>query len=315
MHILSGLRTIYQNVLGGEPISGRNFKMVSNKSYSNELIRSILEDGRPAMVSRFGANELAILLNYIGVKKKDKNVLRYLKGQALPWWWQKNIIRQMEENAGFFPNSIDALSGFCQLMLKDLPCIDLLGSWLVEEQYLDSGLKTAKKVMLEDLEPFFCENPWTLGLAGKKVLVIHPFTETIEKQYPLRQKIFSNNLMPDFDLLTIKSIQSVKGQPRNFSSWFDALNYMKQQMDRLEYDVCIIGCGAYGMPLAAHAKRAGKISIHLGGVTQLLFGIIGERWTHYYYWPYGNLFNEYWTRPTKQETPFNAENIEANCYW
>lgn len=34
-------------------------------------------------------------------------------------------------------------------------------------------------------------------------------------------------------------------------------------MDAYDYDVAIIGCGAYGMHLAAHAKRKGKIAIHL----------------------------------------------------
>ena len=44
------------------------------------------------------------------------------------------------------------------------------------------------------------------------------------------------------------------------------------------FDVAIIGCGAYGMPLAAMLKQAGKQAIHLGGATQLLFGIKGKRW-------------------------------------
>lgn len=47
-------------------------------------------------------------------------------------------------------------------------------------------------------------------------------------------------------------------------------------MDKVEYDVCLIGCGAYGFPLAAHAKRTGHKAIHLGGSLQLLFGIAGK---------------------------------------
>ena len=33
---------------------------------------------------------------------------------------------------------------------------------------------------------------------------------------------------------------------------------MKMQMDEEDYDIALIGCGAYGMSLAAHAKRKGK---------------------------------------------------------
>ena len=85
-------------------------------------------------------------------------------------------------------------------------------------------------------------------------------------------------------------------------------------MNNIDFDVAIIGCGAYGFPLAAHAKKLGKIGIHLGGVTQLLFGIKGSRWenwTHYTElrknngkdWVYAN------------EIPKDYKKIENGCYW
>lgn len=45
---------------------------------------------------------------------------------------------------------------------------------------------------------------------------------------------------------------------------------------KINFDTAIIGCGAYGMPLAAQIKNAGRQAIHLGGAVQLLFGIKGE---------------------------------------
>ena len=44
------------------------------------------------------------------------------------------------------------------------------------------------------------------------------------------------------------------------------------------FDIAIIGCGAYGLPLAAKLKKEGRQAIHLAGVTQLMFGIKGKRW-------------------------------------
>jgi glycerol-3-phosphate dehydrogenase len=52
----------------------------------------------------------------------------------------------------------------------------------------------------------------------------------------------------------------------------------KKRSTKKDYDVALIGCGAYGLPLASHVKRKGKQSIHLGGGLQLLFGIKGKRW-------------------------------------
>ena len=81
--------------------------------------------------------------------------------------------------------------------------------------------------------------------------------------------------------------------------------------------ICLIGAGAYGLPLAAHVKRMGKKGIHLGGTVQLLFGIKGKRWENNYHkvYDYTTLFNEEWVRPNKLEVPQNAQSVEEACYW
>jgi cation diffusion facilitator CzcD-associated flavoprotein CzcO len=85
----------------------------------------------------------------------------------------------------------------------------------------------------------------------------------------------------------------------------------------MDYDICIIGAGAYGFPLAAHVKRKGKKAIHLGGATQLLFGIKGRRWVDnpLLYYPYINLFNEHWCYPLPINKPQSAQKVEDACYW
>lgn len=122
----------------------------------------------------------------------------------------------------------------------------------------------------------------------------------------------------------IKAVQSLGGDDKRFNNWFDALEWMKYKMNQIDYDICLIGCGAYGFPLAAHAKKQGKKAIHLGGSLQLLFGIKGKRWEDPYYgvreWgiPYGSyssLMNEYWVRPDEKERSQNAMQVENGCYW
>ena len=90
---------------------------------------------------------------------------------------------------------------------------------------------------------------------------------------------------------------------------------MKKQIDKVDFDIAIIGCGAYGMPLAAKLKGAGKQAIHLGGATQLLFGIKGRRWEENYPSKIATFFNEHWVYPNKEETPQNAKVVERGCYW
>jgi hypothetical protein len=310
-------RKIY--ALGNSDASrfGRNWKLFSNKEYANRIIYEQLRGDKPCMIARFGSTEMLCLMNYWGVHNTNKanRVSDFVKGRTPPWWWERSTILQMQNWSGFFPPAVDQIERFCEMMLQDIKSVDVLGSWLKQEEFFREELKHARRVVLEDLEPFFAVNPWTRALEGKKVLVVHPFSETIEKQYEKRERLFDNNLLPAFDLKTIKAVQSVAGNKTSFATWFDALASMKDQIDRTDYDICILGCGAYGFPLAAHIKRQGKKAFHLAGATQLLFGIIGKRWEEFVVWPYMNLFNEHWVRPGENEKPQNAKIVEDSCYW
>lgn len=74
-----------------------------------------------------------------------------------------------------------------------------------------------------------------------------------------------------------KSVQSIAGQKTPYKDWFEALEKMKNDIAKIDFDVAIIGCGAYGLPLAGYIKEElHKKSIHIGGGTQLLFGIKGK---------------------------------------
>ncbi|MET7030077.1 GT-D fold domain-containing protein [Sediminicola luteus] len=313
--LLKILKKAHKFLFPSSHSEGRNWKMFSNKEYANQLIYDTLMADKPCMVARFGSTEMAALANYIGVKRKNQNKKEFITGKSLKWWWEPNVINQMQVWSGFFPPTQDKIERFCDLMLQEVPQVDILGSWLHDEKHLAQGLVESKRVMLEDLEPFFCSNPWTRALAGKKVLVVHPFAETIVVQYNKRTLLFEKDLLPTFELKTIKAVQSVAGSETEFNDWFEALDHMKAQIDATDYDICIIGCGAYGFPLAAHVKRSGKKAIHMAGATQLLFGIKGKRWENYIVWPYMNLFNEHWVRPGKNEKPKNAAAVEGACYW
>lgn len=315
--LLKALRRTHAAVNPEASAFGRNWKLFPNKDYSSDLIRSALLAPEPLMVARLGATELQCMVNYLGVQQPDKykSIGRYITNQGPPWWWNYSAIEQIRNGAGFFPSRIDKVEQFCELMISDLPKVDILGSWLKEESFFAQELQRSKKVMLEDLEPFFASRPWTWALEGRKILVVHPFADTIRSQYLRRAELFDNNLLPEFELDVIPAVQSIAGQETGFEDWFAALESMKDEIGTRDFDVCILGCGAYGFPLAAFVKSLGKKAIHLGGVTQLLFGIKGARWEQYIVYPYANLFNQAWVRPTIAETPKNAASVESACYW
>jgi hypothetical protein len=196
-----------------------------------------------------------------------------------------------------------------------MPEVDLLASWLADEFYFADQLSSADVCDLQSITPFFVRVPWTSALKGKTVLVVHPFADTIESQYRQhRTDIFPNTeILPEFELKTVKAVQSIAGTKVPFENWFDALHHMEDQIAWADFDVAVIGCGAYGFPLAAHVKRLGKIAVHLGGETQCLFGIRGARWdVNPGFMP---LINDAWVRPSAKERPEGHLSIEDGCYW
>ena len=314
--ILKIFKNIYLIIF---PIKRKPFILnINDADKASEKIYSLLNSNEPCMIARFGATESNVLKNYIGVKSNHRSILNFIRGKSAPWWWNKNILRNFKVWSGFFPIDTLLVEKYCKLVLSDVPEVNILGTWKADENLCEDELQNTVKIDFEYLEPFFSNNPWTKALEGKKVLVIHPFQNSIESQYKKHKLLFKNNLLPKFELKTIKAVQTVANEKSEFENWFEALDFMKNQMNKIDYDIALIGCGAYGFNLAAHAKRMGKKGFHLGGVLQMLFGITGRRWENpnQFNGMYLKLFNEHWVRPLNEERPKQAHLIENNVsYW
>lgn len=283
--------------------------------YVREEIAKALEEKRGLMISKWGTTELNAVCCILS---RELHIPFWAKITGEIGYDKESAVKWLCFNSGFFPSDVKLAERFAKMAIDDANSIDILGSYINKEKFIEDHLKNAVKINLDGYyAPFLWENPWTKELKDKKVLVVHPFAETIEQQYKKREKLFKNSeVLPSFRALyTIKAVQSIGGEGApGFKNWFDALEYMEAQMDRIDYDVVLIGCGAYGMSLAAHAKRRGKVAIHLAGWTQMLFGIYGNRWLNDQ--PrYAKYINEYWVRPSEEEKPKASESIENGCYW
>nr|WP_319569933.1 hypothetical protein [uncultured Draconibacterium sp.] len=319
--------------IGYRKISGKKFlnpECDTNRQSANDKIYNLLTSDTPCMISRFGTTELNCINNYLCIISNEsylKKIANYITDYTHTPWWNKNHFEIMSIYSGIFPPSVETSVNFSKRYLADIPLIDLLGSFQYFEKFMPLK-ETVQKVQLETLYPFFVERPWTKALKNKKVLVVHPFDTSIQKQYKKRKLLFQDSeTLPDFELITLRAVQSVAGTKVPYNDWFEALKYMEVKISSINFDICILGCGAYGLPLAAHVKRIGKKAIHIGGGTQLLFGIKGKRWEEQYenvwhYRPgididinYKPLFNEHWQYPVSNEKPQGAAKVEGACYW
>lgn len=273
---------------------------------------------KPLMCAKFGTTELDVVCAY---EIKHSYPLKaylddFLHGRVSVY--HKNILDSLCRLSGFFPNNLQLGEKFYNLVLEDMREIDVLASYIYEEKYINKYLNCVKVDLDGYYAPFMWQNPWTKYLKGKKVLVVHPFVDSIRYQYEHnRDKLFDNpDVLPEFkELLTVKAVQTISDQQdERFDTWFDALQFMKDEISKLDFDIALIGCGAYGMCLAAHVKRMGKQAVHLAGWTQMLFGVYGERWIKDQP-QYSKYINEYWIRPLESEKPKGAEKVENGCYW
>jgi len=269
-----------------------------SSSDTNKFITKMILSDKPFIISRLGTTEIGVLKTY---EKKKKYIDK-----------QKKIIMQY---SGFYPVDDDNLDKFCKLYQKIIPNIDLAGISFIpfENILINKYAPHAKLTKLRNLEPYFYDEPWSQYLQGKKILVIHPFANSIKSQYLKRNKLFQNpKVLPKFELITYQAAQTLGGSDE-YSSWFEALEKMENDINKIDFDIAIIGAGVYGLPLSNYIKSIGKSAIHLGGSTQMMFGVYGQRWAIHP--DFKNIINDNWVKPSLAETPSSAKNVENACYW
>lgn len=224
---------------------------------------------------------------------------------------------RMWNNPGIFPSTDREFERFRAKYTEAMKEVDILGLMKCpyEKSVVTKHAPEALLCELGDLEPYYQPVPWSKYLAGLRVLVVHPFAASIEAQYRThRNRLFLDpDVLPAFDLLTVLPPQTLSGNTGGFSSWSDALASLLDKVAAKAFDVAIIGCGAYGLPTGAFVKKLGKVGVHLGGPTQMLFGVRGGRWDAM---AGGRILpNDHWCRPAPEERPPNWKNVENGCYW
>jgi hypothetical protein len=266
-------------------------------------------------ISRLGTTESAITQHF--------ETHRAMNGCALP----ERLIQSLVTLSGFFPASEDLAVRFAVEYLTEIAQLDLIGvRWekhdkqffAAEYNLINRYNATGKLVGLENVtNPFTSALPWTTFLKDKKVLVVHPFAETIRSQYSKRETLFKRpGILPEFDLQVLQAVQSIAGcHPKGFATWFDARDAMIDQISEKEFDIALIGAGAYGMSLSNTCKKIGRSAVHMGGSLQVLFGIKGARWVNPGPDSISELVNDAWVSPLAAETPENFSHVEGGCYW
>lgn len=269
---------------------------------ANSILIKYIDSGEPFCLVRPGSAEMSFVCWWIeGVLFKTS---RYKLHQVYKMFDEDNLqakrwVKQFEQDLN--EADIYASLGNKKNYLIDWCCKDKI---ICSANILGLGQET---------------DSWLWKLADKKVLIVSPFSATMKQQMYNIDKIWRNDhFLKHTDLRFQQSVwYTGKNQDTGgFSSWFEAYEYLKQEVLSQDFDIALLSCGPFSTFLAADIKRNGRSAIQYGGVLQLMFGIRGKRWDDNI--ELQSIYNEYWVRPGEAEKPRSDKSIKDSddgCYW
>lgn len=288
---------------------GKTVKMIPD--LTDELSERI-SSGIPTMLARLGGTEGSVVGQYC---ERELGLIKH---------YDTNTVNWLYTTSGFFADDYDdkedAMDRYSRLTLDDLAECDYLSAMFPTKVYMPYLFKyyaVNATPTFTDFGPYFeipTDKTWVRALAGKRVLVINSFTDSIAHQYSRKSEIVRSKEfeLPDFELLTYKTVVTQVGERvGKYKNSFEVLEYMLGEIKKIDFDVALIGAGAYGFPIAAEIKRMGKIAMETCGNTPLFFGVYGERNLRQGCDKY---MTDAWIRPM-EEAPKEFKKVEDGCYW
>lgn len=287
---------------------------------ADEFISELIKKGAPGLVGRLGGTEARFIGEYLKLKRIQRIGIPLSLSASLSPRWSKRKSEVFAQAGFYFEDWVD-VERFCSEYLQALVDTDVLGAWGVAFTWPEAiGLNpnTTRVIPVGFTAPWvdpYSSNgsPWSQSLEGKRVLVVSGFASSIQNQHKQVDKVFTSVDFPNFELTTIRAPIVTGQKDESGLQWFELLDQMKDEISKKNFDVALIAAGAFSYPLAAHVKKIGKIGIHCGGGLQIFFGVMGNRWNKSP--EVIKYINEFWVRPSVDERPKNADQVENACYW
>ena len=264
----------------------------------------LLDDHEPFFFARCGAIELSTISDYLEITNGTLNT------------YTPFVLEAIKTNAGVFPTDAAFIDRFCSFYISCLGNITDFAVWMKKpwQQFFVHHFSKPSSVF--DGKVTYCFNyEYIKHLTNRKVLVVSPFANSIRKQFERRKEFHINDdLNLDFELLCYKSVLSQGDENPPQKDWFEALDSMFSEIMRIDFDVALLSCGAYGLPLGSllYAAKGGQI-LHLGSSVPVLFGIKSVAYEKID--SAKRRMNANWIYPSPDETPLGFEKIEGGCYW
>lgn len=276
-------------------------------------IKSIIESNSTFFIGRIAGVELKVaykLLNSIPLNQLDE-------------------LTELENNAGIRASTPESLSEYVNELVKSYKACTVIAEWpktgrvfslTGSGQTLIAELtQSTPKISALALEPYYFDelSSWMPALNGKRILIIHPFAKTLQKQVTQFDKLFPGRTwFKECEFQFIKPPLTLAGNhgELDWQYHYNAFIYSPAFRELKDFDIALVAAGGYGMLIANYIYTSLNRSVmYIGGALQIFFGVIGKRW-------FDNkdilkLTNDDWIRPLKDDKPPNLTRVERGCYW
>jgi hypothetical protein len=276
---------------------------------SQQLIKQLFLKNEPFFIGRIAGVELQTVYN-----------LLYDNMHAIP-----NNVKELENNAGIKINDHKSLLHYIDRLIDSYKHCTYIAEWEETGPVFTATGKGQKLIQIRtphipklharNLEPYYFKDSWMSDMKGKRVLIVHPFIKTIEKQIHHLHKIFPDqSWFEECTFTFIKPPMTLAGNHEG-KDWQEHYNtFLEILSTQSDFDIALVAAGGYGMLLSDFIFTELKKSVmYIGGALQLFFGIIGKRW-------FDNneileMMNDNWIRPDNEDKPANFVKVEKGCYW
>lgn len=275
----------------------------------NLYIKKVIQENSHFFIGRIAGCELKVAYNF-------------LKGDLFDL---SEDLLELENNAGIKVVDNDSVRKYVHALTNAYEHCTVIAEWEITGkvfahtgigQKLITGMTPhIPKIDARALEPFYFKENWMPALKGKRILIVHPFSNTFLKQVKHLKNLFpGQSWFEDCELqfiqppLTLAGNHQDKDWQEHYRGFIDSLKNIN------DFDIALVAAGGYGMLIADFIFTELKKSvIYVGGALQLFFGVVGKRW-------FENkdilkMMNDSWTRPEKEDKPSNYTSVEKGCYW
>ena len=274
---------------------------------SNEYIINLIKSNKPFFISR------------VGIGSETYSTYHYETTGTIGRY------ETLDNNAGIYYKNEADIKRYNTYYSNALKNSDALATWndnvLKEQSYFIEKYKLPK-LHYQVIEPFYQIEkniiPFTHYLNDKKILIISPFIDSFIEQMDKQFKLYKNTniFLPKQKFVYYKSLNTSAGNRiKGHSNWMHTYLQMIKEIKELDFDVALVSCGGYGLPICNYIKEhMNKSSIYVGGGLQLFFGVIGNRWLSDPDWRQ-RIFESPSEFMRPKEIQENSEKVENSCYY